>query len=188
MSEQAEPRRWWPDFMCDETMPPAKASPAEWLEMDAGAIILGRLIEEDDGFRFSGETVAPGQVVEMHYCDYLGALDVALAEDGSFTVQGVPPEGFTQCWNRDEPESCGDNLLEMIARERDLDTSARTIEAGFVRWGADFFVVTLKDGVPGLDRVPVNTMWLCESCGVASSAGPCQCAASAAHPTDKAGM
>lgn len=178
MSEHNKPRQWWPDFMCDEVMPPAKTSPAEWLEIDAAAggdIVLGRMIEEDEGFRFAGEIVMPGQVVEIHYCDDLGTLDVTLAEDGTFTVHGVPPEGFTQCWNTDEPESCGDNLLELVAHERDLDTSARTFEAGFVRWGVETFVVTLKDGTPGFDPVPANTPLHCEACGVVSSDGRCDC-------------
>lgn len=178
MTDQAEPRRWWPEFMCDEVMPPGRVDPAEWLEIGTAAVgyvVVGRTVDGDDGFEFDGEVVQPGQVVEMHYCDFLGALDVALAEDGTFTAQGVPPEGFTQCWNRDEWESSGDNLLELIAAEREADPSARVIDVGFVRGGVEYFAVTLTDGAPGLDPVPANTPLECGTCGVVSRDGQCAC-------------
>ena len=175
MTEQTEPRRWWPDFMCDECMPEPKDDPTAWLEIRNGTIVLGRLIDEDGGFNFEGIALTAGQVVEMDYCDFLGTRDVFLKEDGAFEVEDVPPEGFTYCWNRDEAESCADNLLELVASEREVDTSARTIDVGFVRWGHELFAVTLQDGKPGFDPVLPNASLHCHACGVVSTNGKCDC-------------
>lgn len=155
-------RGWWPENMADERMPEPKADPLEWLAIENGKIIFGRLKDEDGGFDFPGEVVQLGQVLTFDHCDYLGTRDVAFAADGTFVVQGEPPADYTQCWDVSDSGFCGDTLDEMGRYFRDSfltaeDAGEHTI--GFVHWGQTQLKLVEAAGRLALISPDTRTPW-----------------------------
>lgn len=144
---QIPDRKWWPEHMLDESMPPGKTDPSEWLAFEGPRILFGRLTSEAGD---PGEVVAVGDEVTLAYADDLGIRPVTFHADGTFTVEGGEPEGWNRIWDEDEHEDVGDDLATHARNLREWENLPYTQELRFLKWGEAKFLVGIDDGRPVL--------------------------------------
>jgi hypothetical protein len=120
MSEQeARARQWWPADWADETMPPARAEPDEFLINANGHFWLGYAAAAADATdqekRFFSVAVAVGDIVEFLCCDDLGAVAITINPDGSYQVHGVVPPECTHFWLGGDSDTLMHTLDDFVA-------------------------------------------------------------------------
>lgn len=127
-------RFWWPVDMVDEGMPEGRATPQAWLSPEADGVT--RLRDELDDERDVLATLAPGEVCAFFYMDRLGAAEVTIMPDGTWTggsvrdrltvdmFDGPPPE-------RPEPEASQAERIgaaTLITLSEDSDVQGDTMD------------------------------------------------------------
>ena len=92
-------RKWWPEDLVDEVMPPGRASPADWLHVDGDTVVI-RNDRDPEWTR----TIRPGDVVDFTYCDHLGsAATAAIGAARPYRSAGptsTPPVCAIPTWSR----------------------------------------------------------------------------------------
>jgi hypothetical protein len=121
MSEpKTEGRKWWPQEVCDEVMPPGLDSPDQFIV--AGDTYTWRLDYPagmpgvDDGERgLFRQPLKDGDIVKFVCCDDLGSVELTIRPDRTFDVAGVVPAYATHFWFAGDVGSLGGDLDELIA-------------------------------------------------------------------------
>lgn len=89
---------WYPAELVDESCPPAKRSPTEFVFFDGENWQLGYAPDDksvsDDDREVCNRIIKPGNVVEFMTCDRLGDLDATFKRDGAMTFKGTVPGNY----------------------------------------------------------------------------------------------
>lgn len=117
-------RQWWPVSYADEVMPPGRATPDGFIVRLEGVLTLGydadeKLVDEQDR-GFFNKPIAIGDIVNFICLDNLGAVEVEINADGSYTAHGDVPEAATSFMETGNPDSLADSLPEYAKNVADL--------------------------------------------------------------------
>lgn len=82
-------RKWWPQSMLDESMPPSRQNPTDWIiaRADDGWIVAGwEEHEGNENFGSGRETVRAGETMAFAWCEDRGTAEILIKEDGSYEI------------------------------------------------------------------------------------------------------
>lgn len=120
MADFAHTRKWWPACVIDETLPPGRERPEDWLAPDAAGVTT---ILWDDASDSIAVTFAPGDTVSFMWWEDRGSVQVTVKPDGS--------------WNLEDPRDSG--TIDMFTGEAAPQTpSARIAEANWFAEASDY--------------------------------------------------
>ncbi|MCA0027382.1 MULTISPECIES: hypothetical protein [unclassified Mesorhizobium] len=77
-------RKWWPAAMFDESMPPGRADPQDWLKPDASGTTMVRDNDEPEGRALA--VILPGAIAEFVWHEQRGSVEITLMPDGTWLL------------------------------------------------------------------------------------------------------
>lgn len=120
-------RKWWPAALFDESMPPGRAEPQDWLKPDqAGATYIRNEDDLEGGFVV---TILPGEIAEFVWHEERGSVEITLMPDGTWSLDD-PRDAFTLDLFKPEAEA--------PAEPAELPPSARIAAANWFAWDEDY--------------------------------------------------
>ncbi|ULK98871.1 hypothetical protein [Bradyrhizobium sp. I71] len=167
-------REWYPVDWVDETCPPAKASPADFIIQIDGGFQLGYVAAGDAATEnFSAHyadlynrPLSIGEVVEFISCDRLGDVDVTLRRDGTYELHGMLPRVYNALIVDGDIDTLCDSFEELTrriqCREWDelgtlilTDVEERRVTMTFANWSDPApYLFEVVDGKPAFTPVP----------------------------------
>ncbi len=148
MSDEANPRLWWPSHLTDEVTPQPRMKPEDWLhEQDDGSYLFGSVeADEEERFPDAEQTVDIGDTLAFTYLDQLGRHAITVRSDGTHSSVNIP-EDFTYVGEVGEPESISDTLADLVAAiaGRMSPGEDETADIEFLRWGDASFTLGLTN-------------------------------------------
>lgn len=169
----SEERQWYPADWVDETCPPAKSAPENFIIADAAMPTGYRLGYEDDDDGLFGderevfsEVLAIGDIVTFMCCDSFDDIDLVIYRDGACQARGSIPRGHNWVTIHGDMDTLRDSFDETLTAIRDpaSDLHAyvfdedpadpQTITLSFARWSDRLphqFVI--EDGKPMFRQV-----------------------------------
>jgi hypothetical protein len=174
MSENLD---WYPADWVDETCPPSKASPGDFIVAVDGAFELGYVRDTAAPGKIAAEyaelynkPLAIGDVVNFLTCDRLGDVEVTFHRDGTMVVQGSLPSPYNVVIVNHDSDMLYDSVDELVAQlkspdqwcnpaeyifDKDEDTAQATLS--FALW-SDLLphLFEIADGKPVFRPVPVQ--------------------------------
>lgn len=116
--ENAGEIEWYPDFLYDEVLPIAEASPNAWIREPVGDQWM---IAERQENRIDDEapslTIAPGETVDFYRCERLGTILVRFNGGAHEILHAVPDR--TNTFNVDFCELIAGSVEELIEQLRE---------------------------------------------------------------------
>lgn len=116
----SDDRKWWPMEWADEVMPPARACPDDFIiKTSDGEYFLGYAFDAKDATdsekRTFSRKIDCGDIVEFLCCDPLGAVDVRIMPDGTWTASDPIPERATHFWANGDSDTLADTMDAFVA-------------------------------------------------------------------------
>lgn len=167
-------REWYPADWVDESCPPSKPRPEDFVLVDGDSYQLGyepgdkRIL--DDEREIFNQQLAAGDIVHFMCCDRFDDVDVTVTRCGHHTVHGaIPPEHnwVTVQGDMDTLRDSFDEILKAIFDPRgDLHSSVfddgeseALITLMFARWSDSLpHQFSIEDGKPMFRQVPAATV------------------------------
>lgn len=84
MSDFAATRRWWPNDLADEMMPPGRSRPEDWLKPDEQGVTL--IHADDDENRTAVARIEPNSVVKFFWQEDRGSVEILLMPNGTWSL------------------------------------------------------------------------------------------------------
>ena len=148
-------RKWWPEDLIDEVIPPGRNSPSDWLRLADGAVVIRDDDDPDSSWQL---TVSSGDVVDFTYCDQCGRAVVAFRRDGTYEARSPIPVDWSHLWpiGWTDPEMMAVGLTELAGLLHDMVDDTDEFEVAFCFWSdAQPHRIDVVDGKP--IAVPVAT-------------------------------
>jgi hypothetical protein len=169
----SEEREWYPANWVDESCPPHKARPEDFVVVEDSAYRLGYAAGDPACFGdeqdWLTQPLEPGDVVDFMCCDRLGEVIVTVRRDGTHVVHGaIPPDHnwVTVDGDMDTLRDSFDEILQAIFDPRE-DIHASTFDGGaedrdvtllFARWSNYLpHQFSIEDGKPMFRQVSITT-------------------------------
>lgn len=144
-------RKWLPSEWLDETIPAPQESPDAFIRaIDGGRFVL-MPVGNDDGEDFYRTEIIEGQIVEFSAGDDYGSIRVTVAEDRSFTLSSLNPEGATLFWIPGDPDTIAGSIEGVINdAQASLEPGEYTLGAYSWKHIASFRFEVPHEGAPRL--------------------------------------
>jgi hypothetical protein len=111
-------RKWLPHIYVDESSPPGRDTPSDWIAPDTAG--LPRLAPADDDHTDADDPPVPlsdGDIVPFAWIETYGHAKFELHEDGTFTCDmAMPPDpagGHALVWISGDPDTMAGSLHEL---------------------------------------------------------------------------
>ncbi len=171
MSDELE---WYPAHLVDESCPPPKKSPEEFLFVQDGHWQLGyapadtRILDEDRETCNHGVMV--GEVIDFVSCERLGEIEATIRRDGTFDLHGDIPKSYNVVVANHDTDLLYQSVDDLIAAIKKPDaffnpsefifegseTSARVV-LSFANWSDPLpYLFEIVDDKPVLSPVPAQ--------------------------------
>lgn len=147
MNAFADSRRWWPDFVMDETMPEGRKRPQDWLAPDESAVTT---VLDDDEATVLG-VIKPGEIIGFHWHEKRGGVQVLIMPDGSWSLDNPRDAGTVDMFDGsaaapvDEPPMALVAAANWFAEITDYETMADSMDEFALNW-TDMAAPLPKDG------------------------------------------
>lgn len=110
---------WTPELYCDETSPPPRATPTEWIVLRDGVACLDQADDADDA---EPRRLEPDEIVMFLRLTDFGEATLLFAGDGTHVVDPPMPEGASSVcalmgWQAD---TLSDDVAGVVAALREL--------------------------------------------------------------------
>ncbi|MDX3971134.1 MAG: hypothetical protein QHD01_31700 [Bradyrhizobium sp.] len=165
---------WYPADWVDETCPPAKAAPSEFIVsiedgFELGYSAPGDAVAEEFARHYSNLYNRPlsiGDVVEFISCERLGDVDATLRRDGTYVLHGTLPAVYNALIVDGDIDTLCDSFEELTrriqCREWDelgtlilTDVDERRVTMTFANWSDPApYLFEIVDGKPVFSLVP----------------------------------
>lgn len=120
-------RKWWPASLFDESMPPGRARPEDWLKPDASGTTM--VYDEDDApKRRALAVVLPRAIAEFVWHESRGAVEILLMPDGAWSLADQRDDRTIDLF---EPEA-------RVTEPVNLPPSALMAGANWFAWDEDY--------------------------------------------------
>lgn len=135
---------WYPADIVDESCPPAKRSPSEFVFFDGQNWQLGyapddKSVLDDD--REINRVIKPGDVIEFMTCEHLGDIDATFWRNGAMTFKDTVPGNYNVVVVNYDSDLLYENLNELARAITVPDTFCNPSELIF-KGGSDSAEVT----------------------------------------------
>ncbi|EJN11821.1 hypothetical protein PMI42_04835 [Bradyrhizobium sp. YR681] len=166
---------WYPADWVDETCPPAKKAPAEYIVPIETGFELGYVRTGDAAAaKFAAhyntiynQPLSLGDVVDFISCERLGDVDVTLRRDGTYVLHGTLPRVYNALIVDGDIDTLCDSFEEMTRRIQGrgwdelgtlllTDVDERRMSMSFANWSDPVpYLFEIVDGKPVFTPVPV---------------------------------
>lgn len=167
---------WYPANWVDESCPPSKSAPAEFIVPVTGGFELGYVRAADSSAgKFSGhysdlynQPLSIGDVVEFISCERLGDVDATLRRDGTYLLHGTLPGVYNALIVDGDIDTLCDSFEELTKRIQSrgdwelgtlilTDVDERRVTMTFANWAAPApYLFEVVDGKPVFTPVPAT--------------------------------
>lgn len=137
MPDFAHTRRWWPACLVDETMPPGRERPEDWLSPDAAGVTTVHWDEERTSV---AGTIAPGETVSFMWWEERGSVTITVMPDGSWNLEDPRDGGTVDMFTGQAvalPPAARIDEANWFAEASDFETMSDSMDSFAQNWAAN---------------------------------------------------